>query len=185
MNPTFFETPAQFRVWLEQHHKTEKVLTVGFYKVGSGKASVTWSQSVDQALCFGWIDGVRKSVDAESYSIRFTPRRLGSIWSAVNIRKVSELKLAGLMQPAGLKAFSLRTEDRSGIYSHEQEPAALDQAFEDQFKKDKAAWEFFTRQPPSYRKVTVHWIMSAKQEKTRQSRLTKTIEASANGERLP
>jgi uncharacterized protein YdeI (YjbR/CyaY-like superfamily) len=139
---------------------------------------------VDEALCFGWIDGIRKSIDADSYSIRFTPRRSTSIWSAINIKKVSELTAAGLMKPAGLKAFSLRTDAKSEIYSHEKEPAVLDSAYEKQFRKDRAAWDFFGKQPPSYRKVIIHWIMSAKQEKTRRSRLDKVITLSAKGERM-
>ncbi|MBW8359287.1 MAG: YdeI/OmpD-associated family protein [Weeksellaceae bacterium] len=184
MKATFFETPAQFRAWLEQHHHTEKELLVGFYKVGSGKPSITWPQSVDEALCFGWIDGIRKSIDADSYSIRFTPRRPTSIWSAINIKKVGELTAAGLMKPGGLKAFSLRREDKSEIYSHEKEPAVLASAYEKQFRKDKAAWDFFGKQPPSYRKVIIHWIMSAKQEKTRKSRLDKVVAVSGKGQRL-
>ncbi|MEI6946723.1 YdeI/OmpD-associated family protein [Paraflavisolibacter sp. H34] len=177
MNPTatFFATPTAFRQWLEQHHQTEKELLVGFYKVGSGKPSLTWPEAVDQALCFGWIDGVRKSIDEERYSIRFTPRKPTSIWSAVNIKKMEELTKAGWMTPEGLKAFGHRKESRSAVYSHEKEPVALDILYEEQFRKNKAAWEFFQQQPPSYKKVMTHWIMSAKQEKTRQSRLEKTI----------
>lgn len=157
---------------------------MGFYKVGSGKPSLSWPESVDQALCFGWIDGVRKSIDSESYCIRFTPRKPTSIWSAVNIRKVEALTRAGLMKPAGLRAFSLRKEEKSKQYSHENEGAVLAPAFIKQFKKNKAAWEFFSKQAPSYRKVITHWIMTAKQDKTRQSRLEKSIAASAQQKRL-
>jgi uncharacterized protein YdeI (YjbR/CyaY-like superfamily) len=184
MKVTFFASPAEFRAWLKKHHKKETELLVGFYKVGSGKPSMTWSQSVDQALCFGWIDGVRRSIDKESYCIRFTPRRSTSIWSAINIRKVEELTTSGLMMPAGQKAFDLRKENKSGIYSHEKEPAHLDSDYERQFKKNKLAWSFFKSQAPSYRKVMVHWIMSAKQEKTQLSRLEKTIAISEQQKRM-
>lgn len=184
MEPTFFATQAAFREWLEKHHKKETELLVGFYKVNSGKPSMTWSQSVDQALCFGWIDGVRKSIDNESYSIRFTPRRRSSIWSAINIQKVEELNKAGLMTPEGQKAFDLRTENKSRIYSHEKKPAILDPNYESQFKMNPIAWEFFNAQAPSYKKVMTHWIMTAKQEKTRLSRLEKTIQISEQQKRM-
>lgn len=181
---TFFETQDEFRKWLEKHHKKETELIVGFYKMDSGKSSMNWSQSVDQALCFGWIDSVRKSIDKESYCIRFTPRRSKSIWSAININKVEELTNAGLMKPAGLKAFRLRTENKSKIYSHENETVFLDSHYEKQFREDKIAWDFFMKQAPSYKKVITHWIMSAKQEKTRQSRLEKTIKESGQQKRV-
>lgn len=184
MEPTFFATQAAFREWLEKHHKKETELLVGFYKVNSGKPSMTWSQSVDQALCFGWIDGVRKSIDNESYSIRFTPRRRSSIWSAINIQKVEELNKAGLMTPEGQKAFDLRTENKSRIYSHEKEPAILEPNYESQFRMNPIAWEFFDAQAPSYKKVMTHWIMTAKQEKTRLSRLEKTIQISEQQKRM-
>jgi uncharacterized protein YdeI (YjbR/CyaY-like superfamily) len=181
---TFFSSPVKFRKWFEKHHKKETELIVGFYKVGGEKPSITWSQSVDQALCFGWIDGVRKSIDKESYCIRFTPRRSTSIWSAINIRKVEELSKAGLMKPEGQKAFELRTENKSRIYSHEKEPVDLAPNFKRQFKKNKLAWDFFAGQAPSYRKVMIHWIMTAKQEKTRLSRLEKTIGISGQQKRM-
>lgn len=181
---TFFATPQEFRKWLEKHHTSEKELLVGFYKVGTKKPSMTWSESVDQALCFGWIDGVRKSIDEHSYSIRFTPRKPTSIWSAINIKKVEELTKAGLMTLEGQKAFDLRKEEKSAIYSHEKEPTTLEPDYEKQFKANKKAWEFFNNQAPSYRKVMLHWIMSAKQEKTRLSRLEKTIRESELGKRI-
>jgi uncharacterized protein YdeI (YjbR/CyaY-like superfamily) len=184
MNAIFFETQEEFRNWLEKNYKTEKELLVGFYKVGTKKPSITWSQSVDHALCFGWIDGVRRSIDDESYSIRFTPRKPTSIWSAINISKVGELTKAGLMKPEGLQAFELRKEEKSAIYSHEKELATLDPEFEKQFKANKKAWEFFNNQAPSYKKVMLHWIMSAKQEKTRVSRLEKTIRESEEQKRV-
>jgi uncharacterized protein YdeI (YjbR/CyaY-like superfamily) len=180
MEPIFFKTPNEFRKWLEKHHETEKELLVGFYKVGTKKPSMTWSEAVDQALCFGWIDGVRRSIDDESYCNRFTPRKPTSNWSAINIKKVEELTKAGLMTPAGQKAFELRKEEKSGVYSHE----ILDPAYEKQFKSNKKAWEFFNNQAPSYKKVMLHWIMSAKQEKTRLSRLEKAIRESELGKRV-
>ncbi|MCP2026251.1 uncharacterized protein YdeI (YjbR/CyaY-like superfamily) [Flavobacterium sp. HSC-32F16] len=184
MNPAFFSNQEKFREWLEKHHTKETELLVGFYKVNSKKPSMSWSESVDQALCFGWIDGVRKSIDEESYSIRFTPRKKSSIWSAINIKKVEVLTQNGLMKEAGLKAFKLRSEEKSRIYSHEKEPSALDPEFEKQFKANRPAWEFFDKQAPSYKKVMVHWIMTAKQEKTRLSRLEKTISISAEQKRM-
>lgn len=184
MRLAFFATQVKFRKWLEKNHKKETELLVGFYKVDSGKPSMTWPQSVDQALCFGWIDGVRRSINKESYSIRFTPRRSTSIWSTINIKKVGELTKSGLMTDAGQKAFALRTENKSGIYSHEKEPADLAKKYVRQFKTNKLAWNFFNVQAPSYRKVMIHWIMSAKQEKTRLSRLEKTIKLSGQQKRM-
>lgn len=181
---TFFKTPDDFRSWLENNHETASELIVGFYKVASGKPSMNWSQSVDQALCFGWIDGIRRSIDQESYCIRFTPRRSNSIWSAINLKKVEELTQAGLMKPAGLKVFNLRKEDKLGIYSYENESAWLESTYEKQFKANKTAWDFFMKQAPSYKKAIVRWIMSAKQEKTKQARLEKTIKASEQGLRV-
>jgi len=184
MAPTFFADQNEFRNWLEKNHQKEKELLVGFYKVNSKKPSMSWSESVDQALCFGWIDGVRKSIDSESYTIRFTPRKTSSIWSAINIKKMKDLTQSGLMTEAGLKAFSFRTENKSKIYSHEKEPVPLDASYEKQFKANKTAWDFFEKQAPSYKKVMIHWIMSAKQEKTRQSRLEKTISESEKLKRV-
>lgn len=157
---------------------------VGYYKVGTKKPSITWSESVDQALCFGWIDGVRRTIDDESYCIRFTPRKANSIWSAINIQKVEKLSKSGRMTPAGLKAFALRKEDKSRVYSHEKTPAKLAPPYEKQFKKNKSAWDFFQQQAPSYKKVILHWIMSAKQEKTQLSRLEKAINTSAEKRRI-
>lgn len=184
MTATFFETQSAFRKWLKKYHKKEKELLVGFYKVGSGRPSMTWPQSVDQALCFGWIDGVRRSIDKESYSIRFTPRKSTSTWSAINIKKMEALHQAGLMTPEGQKAFGLRTESRSKVYSHENEPADLDPGYEKQFKRNKLAWNFFKEQAPSYKKLVIHWIMNAKQEKTRMSRLEKAIAESEQQRRM-
>lgn len=184
MQPTFFSTPLKFRKWLEKNHAHKTELLVGFYKVNSGKASITWSESVDQALCFGWIDGVRRSIDADSYSIRFTPRRPKSIWSPINIKKVADLTKSGQMTAAGITAFSYRTEASSAMYTHAKEPNPLTANYEKEFKKNKTAWEFFSTQAPSYQKVIVHWIMSAKQEKTQLARLTKAIDTSAEKKRI-
>jgi len=175
MKPIFFSTQSEFRLWLDKNHESETELLVGFYKVDSGKQSMTWSQSVDQAICYGWIDGVRKSIDEESYCIRFTPRKCTSIWSAINIEKFEALMQAGLMKPEGIKAFSSRTEEKSKIYAYENEPTKLDTEYERQFKSNKSAWDFFINQSTSYKNTMIHWIMSAKQEKTRLSRLEKTI----------
>ena len=184
MTATFFANPSEFRKWLEQNHKTATELIVGYYKVNSGKPSMSWSESVDQALCFGWIDGVRRSIDNESYCIRFTPRRKNSIWSAININKVEVLTKAGLMKPEGLEAYSHKTDHKTKIYSHEKEPSVLDPEFLTLFKENKKAWSYFVAQPPSYQKVMTHWIMSAKQVKTRQMRLHKTIEISEKQKRM-
>ncbi|NML69749.1 bacteriocin-protection protein [Chryseobacterium sp. RP-3-3] len=183
MTPIFFATPEDFRKWLGEHHMKEKEVLVGFYKKGTGKASMNWSESVDQALCFGWIDGVRRSIDAESYYNRFTPRKPNSNWSIINIKKVEELTKAGLMTPEGQKAFEARKEEKTGIYSHEKE-LILDSAYEKEFKTHHNAWEFFEKQAPSYKKTIIHWLMSAKQEKTRLSRLEKVINESEHSRRL-
>lgn len=175
MEPTFFETQQDFRKWLEKNHTKEQALLVGYYKVGSGKLSMSWSQSVDEALCFGWIDGVRKSIDGDSYCIRFTPRRANSIWSPINIEKIKVLTEAGLMKPAGLKAFEFFNEAKSAFYIRRKETIELDTILENQFKENKKAWDYFVAQAPSYKKVMIHWIMSAKQEKTKQARLAKTM----------
>lgn len=181
---TFFKTQDDFRKWLEIYHEKETELMVGFYKVDSGEPSMNWSQSVDQALCFGWIDGVRKSIDEESYCIRFTPRRNTSNWSAINIKKMEDLTKAGLMKPAGLKAFSLRKENKSEIYSYENDTLSLDSTDEKRFRENQKAWDFFMKQAPSYKKAIMRWILSAKQEKTRLSRLEKTIKESEKQKRL-
>jgi uncharacterized protein YdeI (YjbR/CyaY-like superfamily) len=181
---TFFQTQYDFRKWLEKNHEIESELVVGFYKVGSGKPSMNWSESVDQALCFGWIDGVRRSIDNESYCIRFTPRRSNSNWSEINIKKVDELTKASLMKPAGLRVYALRKENKNSNYSYENSTVSLAADFEEQFRQNAMAWEFFMKQAPSYIKAVIQWIMSAKQEKTRLSRLAKTIKESSQQKRL-
>jgi uncharacterized protein YdeI (YjbR/CyaY-like superfamily) len=185
MNPHFFTTPAEFRDWLATHFETETELLVCFYKTSSGKPSITWPESVDQALCYGWIDGVRKSRDEESYTIRFTPRKATSIWSAINIDKIENLMKQGLVKPAGIAAYEKRKENKSRIYSHERtEDAVLPAEMEKEFRANASAWEFFMKQAPSYRKMVLHIIVSAKQEKTKQSRFEKLLNASAEGKRI-
>lgn len=182
--PVFFENTGQFREWLEKNHQTASEIIVGYYKVATGKPTMTWSDSVDEALCFGWIDGIRRSIDGESYCNRFTPRKPNSNWSAINIKKVEELIKLGKMTPAGLAAFEKRKEDCSAVYSYENPPGVFPPELEQVFKANKAAWEFFGRQAPSYRKATVNWILSGKQEQTRLSRLEKLIAACADGKKL-
>lgn len=185
MEPHFFATPEDFRAWLQANHATVGELWVGFYKVGTGRPSITWPQSVDEALCVGWIDGVRKRIDDESYVIRFTPRRPGSIWSAVNIKRMGELIAEGRVHPAGLAAFEKRRDDRSAIYSYEQRKTAeLPEEYERRFRENTAAWEFFQSQPPGYRRTATFWVVSAKKEETRKKRISTLIADSAAGRRI-
>jgi len=184
MAPVFFESPASFRRWLEANHQTEKELLVGYYKVSTKKPSMTWSQSVDEAICFGWIDGIRRSVNDESYCIRFTPRNPKSNWSAVNIKKVEEMIRLGKMTSAGLAAFERRSDSRSVIYSYENRPEKLDTEMEAQFQEHNKAWTFFNSQAPSYQKTGNYWVMSAKQKATRIQRLVKLIGACESAKRL-
>jgi uncharacterized protein YdeI (YjbR/CyaY-like superfamily) len=185
MEPIFFESPAELRAWLEQNHDTETELLVGVYRKATGKPSVTWPQIVDEALCFGWIDGIRRGIDDESWSIRLTPRKPTSNWSSVNIRRVAGLEKEGRMTPAGRAAFDRRSEERSGIYSYEQRKnARLDPEQERELRANEAAYEFFRSQPPGYRRTATHWVVSAKRQETRRKRLATLIEDSANGRRL-
>jgi len=184
LKPKFFPTHADFRNWLEENHATAGELWVGFYTRDSGKPSISWRESVDQALCFGWIDGIRKRVDEISYQIRFTPRRRGSIWSATNIKRAKELAKQTQMRPTGLKAFAARIDNKSGVYSYEQRNTELRQPYAKVLKKNKAASNFFENQPPSYRKMIGWWIISAKKGETRMARLTKLISESAKRKRL-
>lgn len=181
MKPVFFSTPSGFRKWLEKNHAKKNELIVGYYKVGSGKANMSWSESVDEALCFGWIDGVRRTIDDKSYCIRFTPRKSTSIWSAINIKKVKELTKKGLMHEAGLKAFGKRTSSKSKIYSHEKPSDRLSSEYEKQFRSNKKAWKYFQALASGYRKLSIHWIMGAKQETTRMRRLQTIIDQSTTG----
>jgi uncharacterized protein YdeI (YjbR/CyaY-like superfamily) len=184
MKVTFFRSPSDMRKWFEKHHLTARELRVGYYRKNSGKKSITWPESVDEALCFGWIDGIRHSIDDISYTIRFTPRKPGSIWSAVNTRRAGKLKAEGLMHPAGLQAFQRRKENKSGIYSYEQRSDKLDEPYSSKLKSNKPAWVFFQSRPPSYRKAAMWWVVSAKKEDTRLRRLEKLIEDSANGQTI-
>lgn len=185
MKTIYFESPAAFREWLEAHHVVETELVVGFHKRASGRPSMTWPESVDEALCFGWIDGVRRRVDEDRYTIRFTPRRPTSIWSAINIGRVAVLTGLGRMRPAGVQAFERRTDKRSSIYAYERRNvAALDEASEARFRRKKKAWAFFEAQAPWYRRTATHWVISAKREETREKRLAKLIDDSANGRRI-
>jgi uncharacterized protein YdeI (YjbR/CyaY-like superfamily) len=179
--PRYFRTSAEFRTWLEQHHDVTTELIVGYYKKSSGKRSITWPESVDEALCFGWIDGVRKGIDDKRYTIRFTPRKPGSIWSATNIKRAHELIDQGLMGRAGLRAFNARRDERSAVYSYEQSGATLDKGYERRLRENPKAWDFFRSSPPSYRKAAAHWVMSAKREETRLRRLDTLIHDSALG----
>jgi uncharacterized protein YdeI (YjbR/CyaY-like superfamily) len=184
VKPTFFETPADFRSWLEKHHARADELLAGFYKKDSGKPSITWPESVDQALCFGWIDGIRRRIDDISYSIRFTPRRRGSIWSNVNTRRVAELIKEKRMRPAGMKAFEARDAKKTGIYSFERETATLPAEYEKVFRANAKAWKFWEAQPPGYRRLAAYFVTSAKQDETRRRRLDLLIRDSASGLRL-
>jgi uncharacterized protein YdeI (YjbR/CyaY-like superfamily) len=185
LDAIFFRTPAEWRAWLEAHAAHETAVWVGFHKRGSGEAGMTWPESVDQALCFGWIDGRRQSIDRSRYRIRFSPRKAGSIWSTVNVARVQELGAQGRMLPAGLEAFARRREDRSGVYSHEQagEPV-LEAAQEALFREQREAWDFFSAQAPSYRKAALWWVVNAKRAETRARRLATLIDDSAARRRV-
>jgi len=185
MTATFFSNQTKFRDWLKKNHDKKQELWVGYYKKASGLPSMTWSESVDEALCFGWIDGIRKSIDEVSYKIRFTPRNPKSAWSAVNIKKVAELTKLDLMQPTGIKAFEKRDEKNSNIYSFEQKSVKLAKEYEQKFKKNKRAWSYFVSAAPSYKKVTTRWVMSAKKDETRLRRLNILIEHSRIQEKIP
>ena len=182
MKPKFFPTFEDFYAWLERHHQSQKELLVGFYKRDSGKPSITWPESVDAALCFGWIDGVRKSLGGSSYTIRFTPRKSSSIWSLINCKKVEALEKRGLMRPAGRRAFAARSEKRTGIYSSERkQPAVLEPTQEKRLRANRKAYSFFSAQAPWYQRAATHWITSAKKDETRERRLATLIEDSARG----
>lgn len=184
MHPIFFPSAAAFGDWLEAHHARARELWVGYWKAGTGQPTLTWPDSVDEALRFGWIDGIRKSVDARRYAIRFTPRKPGSIWSAVNLRKVEALLAAGRMHPPGLAAYERRDAARTAQYSFERAHAALDKAEEATFRANPAAWTWFESQPPGYRRLTLHWVTSAKKPETRARRLATLIADAAAGRRI-
>jgi uncharacterized protein YdeI (YjbR/CyaY-like superfamily) len=185
VKPVFFAAPADWRRWLETHHDSRDEVWVGFYKRSTGKPSITWPESVDEALCFGWIDGLRKSVDANRYMIRFTPRRAGSNWSAVNVRRVADLKTCGRMHAAGLRAFAARTKGKTGVYTYEQrKQLKLPPAYLEQLNANPAASAFFAAQAPWYQRTAAGWILSAKRQETQLKRLVTLIEDSANGRRI-
>jgi uncharacterized protein YdeI (YjbR/CyaY-like superfamily) len=179
--PIFFTSPEEFYDWLEEHHETESEVYVGFYKTHTGKRAMTWSESVDQALCFGWIDTRANSIDEDRYMQRFTPRKAGSNWSKVNVEKVAKLMEAGLMRPAGVAAFEKRSDERTGVYSFERENAALPPEYEERLRANPAAAAYFDAKPPWYRRTATHWVLSAKREETRLRRLAQLIEDSAAG----
>lgn len=183
--PIYFEDAAAFRRWLQAHAATAPELIVGYYKVGSGRPSLRWPESVDEALCFGWIDGVRRRIDDTAYQIRFTPRRPRSTWSAVNIARFQALQAAGRVTPAGERAFAQRIEEKSVVYSYEQAgPAELNAAEQRAFRRDPAAWRYFEGCPPGYRQTVLHWVTAARKPETRAARLARLVQACAAGERL-
>jgi len=185
MKPKFFRTPAAFRAWLQRHHGSAAELLVGFYKRGAGTPSITWPEAVDEALCYGWIDGIRRRLDERCYTIRFTPRRPGSIWSAVNIRRARALATEGRMAAAGHKAFEARRPNRSGRYSYEQRPRRLVAPYAGMLSRNAAARKFFLAQIPSYRRAATWWVLSAKKEETRLKRARTLIELSARDKQIP
>ena len=184
MKPTFFKSASAFRTWLQRHHGTKDELLVGFYKKTSRKKGITYPEAVDAALCFGWIDGIKKRVDEDSYTHRFSPRKAGSIWSAINTRRATELVALGVMAPPGLEVFERRDRAKTKLYSYENRPAAFDTAIERTFRGNAAAWTFFRAQPPGYQKLATFWVMSAKKDDTRLCRLAALIKSSAEGVRI-
>lgn len=184
MNPVFFKSPAEFRRWLRAHHAKERELWVGYHRKATGKPSLTWSESVDEALCYGWIDGLRRKLSDEAYGIRFTPRKPRSTWSDVNIAKVAALTAEGRMTAAGVRAFERRDEARSGVHSFERKAAALSPAELTAFRKRATAWKFWEAQPPGYRRTAMHWVSSAKRAETRAKRFATLLADSAAGRRI-
>ena len=181
MKPKFFSSPEKFREWLEQNHDRTNELLVGFHKKASGKKSITYPEALDEALCFGWIDGVRRNFDETSYTIRFTPRKPKSIWSLVNVRHVERLTKDGRMAEPGMKAYALRDPKRTGVYAFENAPREFSVEYEKKFRANKTAWEFFQKEPPSIRRTCIFWVMNAKKEETRLRRLEQLIDSSAKG----
>lgn len=185
MDAKFFRNAAAFRRWLEKHHDKEDELWIGFYKKGAARRGITYPEAVDESLCFGWIDGIRKAIDEERYANRFTPRKPKSNWSDVNRKRVAELIAEGRIQPAGLAAFESRDDARSGVYSFEnRDKARLTPEQEQRFRKNARAWSFFESQPPGYRRIAIWWVVSAKREETREKRLATLIDDSKNGLRI-
>ena len=183
-SPTYFPSEGEFRTWLQANHETAPELLVGFWKKSSGKPSIDWPQARDQALCFGWIDGVRRSLGDDAYTIRFTPRRKGSIWSKVNVERFAALKAEGLMTAAGERAYE-ENKGKSGLYAYERQLASLSPEDEVQFRKNGKAWADWEKRPPGYRRVVLHWVTSAKRPETRAKRLAILIESSSRGEKIP
>lgn len=183
--PQFFPTTKHFRAWLEKHHATERELTVGFYRKGCGKPSITWPESVEEALCFGWIDGIRRKLDDDSYTIRFTPRKPSSIWSKINLATIERLIASGRIAPAGMKIYEARDQAKTNLYSFEREDAAFTPKQLKRFRQHAKAWKFFEAQVPSYKRPATWWVVSAKQEATREKRLSALIECSAQGLKIP
>lgn len=184
MRPRFFRTGNDLRAWLEANHDIAREIQIGFYKKGSRRTGITHREALDQALCYGWIDGVATSIDDERWTIRFTPRTPTSNWSLINVRRVKELADAGLMRPSGLEAFRRRSRKRTATYSYENRPLDLTEPYLKAFRKNRRAWEFHRAQPPGYRRTTAWWVMSAKKEETRARRLGALIESAERGERL-
>jgi uncharacterized protein YdeI (YjbR/CyaY-like superfamily) len=184
VNPAFFESPAEFRNWLQRNHDSAEELLLGLHKKGSGKPSISLREAQDEALCFGWIDGVARSLGESSWAIRFTPRRPGSVWSAVNIKRAATLVAEGRMTPAGLAEFEKRDEKRVRQYFYERENPEFDAASEEAFRANERAWEFFCAQPPGYQRLNTWWVMNAKRAETRAKRLAALIEISAQGRRI-
>jgi uncharacterized protein YdeI (YjbR/CyaY-like superfamily) len=185
MEPIYFSGPEAFRAWLEEHHADATDVLIGFHKRGSGRPSLTWPESVDEALCYGWIDGIRRRVDETRYTIRFTPRKTKSNWSAINIDRVAELEKLGRMRPAGRTAFALRDEARSRIYAYERKNPQLPPELTAKLRAHKKAWAFYSAQPSWYQRTTAHWVISAKKEETRLRRFATLVECSAEGKNIP
>ena len=185
MNPLFFPTQSDLRKWFEKNHNKADELWVGYFKKGTGKPSITWQESVDEALCFGWIDGIRNAIDEESYKIRFTPRRKGSIWSAVNTKRIKELIKLGLVKPSGLEVFNQRDEKKTNRYSFEQKEAKFPIEFEKELKANKKAWQYFQTIPPSAKRLSTWWVISAKRKETKLSRLKTLIQCSEEERKIP
>lgn len=184
VKPTYFKSAEAFRAWLKTYHVNVTELWIGFYKKDSGKGGITYAKALDEALCFGWIDGIRKRVDELRFAQRFTPRKPTSVWSRINVGHVKRLTKSGRMKPAGLKAFAARSAAKTGVYSFENRPKEFSPALQRQFQSDRTAWEFFQQQPPGYRRLACFFVMSAKQEPTRQRRLARLIADSKQGRRM-
>lgn len=184
MDSKYFKSYSEFRKWLEKNHSKVAELWVGFYKINSNLKGISYKEAVDQALCFGWIDGIKKKVDELSYTHRLTPRKSKSNWSSTNIKRVGELTKLGLMHPSGIKVFNMRDKEKIKQYSYERKMLSLDKSYEQLFKTNSNAWTFFQSQPPSYQKVAILWVMTAKKEDTRLRRLNTLIQDSANNKRI-